>query len=114
MVQSLNDYLKSAQGLPETVQKLQSEAGIKLVLTNLDDPDALGCFVQYRVAFYVAGEIESLTNAFMLLDGHLQFKNKQLVLKEKNYSPPVGVAVCCTQIQPPRESNSFQGASDAL
>ena len=65
--------------MPENVQKLQAEAGIKLVLTNLDrrrnpvrfapthlctslllflpqdDPENLGCFVQYRVAFYVAG-----------------------------------------------------------
>ena len=40
--------------------------------------NSLGCFVQYRVSFYVAGEIESLTNAFMLLDGYLQYKNKQL------------------------------------
>ena len=38
----------------------------------------LGCFVQYRVAFYVAGELESLNNAFMLIDGYLQYKNKQL------------------------------------
>ena len=39
IVQGLNDYLKSAPGLPENVQKLQNEAGIKLVLTNLEDPD---------------------------------------------------------------------------
>ena len=30
------------------------------------------------MAFYVAGELESLNNAFMLLDGYLQYKNKQL------------------------------------
>ena len=40
--------------------------------------NSLGCFVQYRVAFYVAGELESLNNAFMLIDGYLQYKNKQL------------------------------------
>ena len=38
----------------------------------------LGCCVQYRVSFYVAGELESLNNAFMLMDGYLQYKNKQL------------------------------------
>ena len=40
--------------------------------------NSLGCFVQYRVSFYMAGEIESLDNACMLLDGYLQYKNKQL------------------------------------
>ena len=78
VVQGLNDYLKQTPGAPDNVQKLQIDAGIKLVLTNLDDPDSLGCFVQYRVGLYVAGEFESLTNAFMLLDGYLQFKMKQL------------------------------------
>ena len=78
VVQGLNDYLKQTPGAPENVQKLQSEAGIKIVLTNLDDPDSLGCFVQYRVGLYVAGEFESMVNAFMLLDGYLQFKMKQL------------------------------------
>ena len=48
------------------------------MLPNRDGPDSLGCFTQYRVAFYVAGEFESLMNAFMLLDEYLQFKSKQL------------------------------------
>ena len=33
---SMNEYLKAAKGLPESVQKLQSDAGIKLVIANLD------------------------------------------------------------------------------
>ena len=33
IIQSLNDFLKGSAGLPENVQKLQSEAGIKLILT---------------------------------------------------------------------------------
>jgi len=115
IVASLNDFLKEASknssgGVPDTVQKLQSEAGIKLTLTNMDDPDGkrdgilrtethgasykllyglslarmvmgpqgLGCYVQYRVAFYVAGEVDALTNAFMLLDGYFQFMAKRL------------------------------------
>jgi len=44
IIASLNDFLKEASktssgGVPDTVQKLQSEAGIKLTLTNMDDPD---------------------------------------------------------------------------
>jgi len=44
IVASLNDFLKEASknssgSVPDTVQKLQSEAGIKLTLTNMDDPD---------------------------------------------------------------------------
>ena len=36
IVASMNEYLKAAKGLPESVQKLQSDAGIKLVIANLD------------------------------------------------------------------------------
>ena len=90
IVGGLNEYLKASKGLPESVQKLQSEAGIKLVITNLDDPDSLGCFVQYRVAFFVAGEVESLANFFLLFDGYLVFKNKQLARASpfEGKSPP--------------------------
>ena len=78
IVQGFNDFLKNSSGAPENVQKLKNEAGINLIITNLDDPDGMGTFVQYRVAFYVAGDFESLVNYFLLLDGYLQFKNKQL------------------------------------
>ena len=78
IIQGLNDYLKSSPALPENVKNLEqevrlssrvdgicvwrgllelgrrgnlhAEAAIKLVLTNLEDPDSLGCFVQYRSA----------------------------------------------------------------
>ena len=78
IIQGLNDYLKSSPALPENVKKLEqevrlssrvdgicvwggllelgrrgnlhAEAAIKLVLTNLEDPDSLGCFAQYRSA----------------------------------------------------------------
>ena len=83
IIGGLNEFLKTSPSMPENVQKLQAEAGIKLVLTNLDrrrnpvrfapthlctslllfppqdDPEDLGCFVQYRVAFYVAGYLPS-------------------------------------------------------
>ena len=36
IVGGLNDYLKESKGLPENVQKLQAEAGIKVVIANLD------------------------------------------------------------------------------
>ena len=82
IVSQLNDFLKenarTSPGLPDSVQKLQAEAGIKLVIANTEDPDGIGSFVQYRVAFYVAGDSDALTNFFMLLDGYLNYKSKQL------------------------------------
>ena len=75
---SLEEYLKdSKDGLPETIQKLQSECGIKLTMTGKDDTDSLGCFVQYRIGFYVAGDVGSLVNFFLFFDGYLAFKAKQ-------------------------------------
>ena len=82
IVNQFNEFLKDnatkSPGLPDSVQKLQQDAGIKLVLANTEDPDGIGTFVQYRVAFYMAGDAESLTNFFMLFDGYLNFKAKQL------------------------------------
>ena len=81
IVNQFNEFLKenakSSPGLPDSVQKLQAEAGIRLVLANTEDPDGIGSFIQFRVAFYVAGELDSFINFFMLLDGYLNFKNKQ-------------------------------------
>ena len=75
---SLEEYLKdSKDGLPETIQKLQSECGIKLTMTGKDDTDNIGCFVQYRIGFYVAGDVGSLVNFFLFFDGYLAFKAKQ-------------------------------------
>ena len=76
---SLEDYLKSsapAEGI-DTVQKLQSECGIKLRMTSQEDHFGVNCFVQYRVAFYVAGKEDALVNFFLFLDGYLEFKAKQ-------------------------------------
>ena len=44
----------------------------------IKDPEALGCFVQYRAAFYIAGGQDSLLNFFMLMDGYFQHRSKQL------------------------------------
>ena len=58
IVNQFNDFLRDSAranpSMPDSVQKLQNDAGIKLVLANLEDPDQLGCFKQYRVAFYIA------------------------------------------------------------
>ena len=75
---SLEEYLKEAgQDEIDTIQKLQTTGGIKLTMTGKDDTDSLGCFVQYRIAFYVAGAMSALENFFMLFDGYMQYKAKQ-------------------------------------
>ena len=79
---SFEEYLKEAAqggGTTEidTIQKLQSEAGIKLTMTGKDDNDSLGCFVQYRIGWYIAGDTDALVNFFLLFDGYLQYKQKQ-------------------------------------
>ena len=48
----LRDTAKANPAMPDSLQKLQNEAGIRLILANTEDPDAIGCFKQYRVAFY--------------------------------------------------------------
>ena len=79
---SFEEYLKEAsQGgggsFPDIIPKLQSEAGIKLTMTGKDDTDSLGCFVQYRIAWYVAGGMGAVEMFFLLFDGYMQYKQKQ-------------------------------------
>ena len=73
IVRQFDEYLKdnanTTPGMPDSVQKLQQEAGIKQVLTNTEYPDSIGTFVQYRAAFYVAGEMDSLVDLFLLWGG---------------------------------------------
>ena len=66
-----------------------------------DDPDSLGCFVQYRVAWYIAGDtIDAVVNFFMLFDGYLQYKAKQFARAtpfEVDIYPYVGVDLASLQ-----------------
>ena len=39
------------------------------------------------MAFFVAGETESLSNFFLLFDGYLSFKNKQLAISGRKQHP---------------------------
>ena len=53
IVAQFNEFLKTKNDPNiENLQKLKSSAGINLVLTNLDDPEGCGTFVQYRTAWY--------------------------------------------------------------
>ena len=75
---SFNDFLqqaardKSDESYPKTLEDL-SKAGIRLVIADSNDPDSVG-FVQWRVAFYVAGEDGSVLNFLSLFDDYLLWK----------------------------------------
>ena len=103
---SLEEYLKKDSlgvGI-DTIQKLQSECGIKLTMTGKEDPESVGCFVQYRMAFYVAGGEAALHNFFMFLDGYLEFKCKQSAratpfeVKIHPYDPFLLASTCHTNL----------------
>ena len=74
---SFNDFLQQAardksDGYPKALDDL-SKAGIRLVIADSNDPDSVG-FVQWRVAFYVAGEDGSVLNFMSLFDDYLVWK----------------------------------------
>ena len=69
IVAQFNEFLKQKNDESiENLQKLKANAGITLVLTNTDDPEGCGTFVQYRAAWYIAGKREALANFFALID----------------------------------------------
>ena len=76
MRDSFTDFLREAsakvEGIPATVKELEDAVGVRLVVADRQDPDGVG-FVQWRVAFYVAG---NLNNFLALLDDWFAFKAK--------------------------------------
>ena len=100
IVGSFNDFLKSAHAdneeIPPSLTELTRDGGIKLILTNTEDPDNVGCFVQWRVAFYVAGADGSLKNFMLLIDDFFKFKEQQMAREhpfEVHVYPHIGITL---------------------
>ena len=80
---SFGDFLKAMhaddESMPATLQDMQS-CGIKLVLTDSQDPDGVGTFVHWRAAFYVVGDPQAkpVANFMMLLDEFWPYKSKAM------------------------------------
>ena len=75
---SFNEFLAGVheenEDVPSTLSELARQALIRLVITNADDPDSVGTFVRWRTAFYCAGSLDALLNAFHLLDEFFVWK----------------------------------------
>jgi hypothetical protein len=67
---------KSEGEIPATLDDLVS-SGIRLVISDKNDPDGVG-YIQWRCAFYCAGDEGSLANFMSLLDQFISFKAHQL------------------------------------
>ena len=100
IVRAFNDFLKDAHAedgaVPATVSELSTHAGIRIVVTSTEDPDGLGCFVQWRTGFYVAGSEESLQNFIFLLDGFFVWKEKKMArgqTYEVHVYPHLGITI---------------------
>lgn len=96
LTRSFCDFLKAAradnESVPATLQDLQ-QCGIKLVLTDAQDPDAVG-FIHWRVAFYVVGDpsAKPVQNFLLLLDDWWKFKSKAMARDlEVQYHPHISV-----------------------
>ena len=94
MRNGFNDFLRTAhagaEALPTTVQDLERGAGIRLVVSDRADPEDVG-FVQWRVAFYVAGDLK---NFLLLLDGWFLYKERAMAREqplEVHLHPHTGV-----------------------
>ena len=77
---AFNEFLRAAKAendaVPIDVASLM-DLGIRLVISDAIDPDGAG-FVQWRVCFYVAGDLKALHNFLILFDGFIAFKAKQM------------------------------------
>ena len=98
-IRSFNEFLKQAHerddSTPATLGELQKAAGIKLVVTDATDEESVG-FIQWRVAFYVAGrpDLAALKNFLLLLDEFWSFKSQAMARDfEVHVYPHVGLDV---------------------
>ena len=68
-----NEFLKQVHtdddSVPSSLAELQNSI-IRVVITDAQDPDSLGTFIQWRIAFYCAGKPDQkpLENLMLLLD----------------------------------------------
>ena len=73
LVRKFNQFLKQVhtddESVPSSLAGLQN-SGIRLVITDAQDPDSVGTFIQWRVSFYCAGtqDQKPLENLMLLLD----------------------------------------------
>ena len=81
MRDGFNDFLASANSendcIPTSVQKLESIAGVKLVISDRTDPENVG-FQPWRVAFYCT----DACNFLKLLDSWFQYKEKVIACEQ--------------------------------
>ena len=66
--EKFNAFLAQHGSAPCNLVELQRQALINMVVTDGQDPNALGTFQRWRPAFYVAGSASSLKNLLYLLD----------------------------------------------
>ena len=84
-----NDYLRvmrrDDEALPANLVELQSQAMVRLVVSDGDDKEPIG-YTQWRPAFYVAGStsggVNAVTNFFRMFDQFLVIKRKQMAREE--------------------------------
>ena len=61
---AVNDFLRQLHdndaAMPGTVQELERQLGVRIVVADRTDPEEVG-FVQWRPAFYVAGVDRPIT-----------------------------------------------------
>jgi hypothetical protein len=78
---SFSDFLKETaadkEGYPNNLESLLNKGGVKLVMSDKNDPDGAG-FIQWRTAFYVAGAEGCVKNFFLLLDDFFSWTAKPL------------------------------------
>ena len=64
----MNEFLRSLhkedEAMPGTVQELERQLGVRIVIADRTDPEEVG-YVQWRTAFYIAGDLK---NFLYLLD----------------------------------------------
>ena len=79
IVRLFNEFLVETHAtndaVPGSLGTLFEQHHIKLVLTDKNDPDSVG-FVQWRVAFYVAGTALNLRFALDLLDHFFRYRER--------------------------------------
>ena len=99
LVDKFNSFLRTMHARDETIPAsltdLQQQAGIKLVVTDRQDPDNVG-FQQWRVAFYIAGSEITLKNFLYLLDSFFVHQS-ECMAREKQFEvhvyPHIGIDI---------------------
>ena len=108
----LADLREQDPGMPGTLAELKRATGVSLVVTRLEPNPYAAPLVNWRIAFYAVGAVESLQECLKLIYGYIAFRaTHPLATDRLPFEPPEDIKVSVHRASNVAELTEPQGAN---